>query len=158
MGRARYATGVSTLVWRTARTRSSPTRGSGGADHSDGRPTDRFTSPRLGTRPSRPAKERLRPTGDFVQVLFRPGEKGTVDRLNIDVYDDELRTEIQLVADLIVAANESTGPLPWSDIDALLRLRPLPDRTVNDSRSADGSKRAPVIPRQRAGSMRRHDA
>jgi len=80
-----------------------------------------------------------------------------VDRLNIDVYDDELRAEIELVADLIVAANESTGPLPQSDIDALLRLRPLPDKTVKGSRSADVSKRAPVIPRQRAWAIRRHD-
>jgi len=60
-----------------------------------------------------------------------------VDRLDVDPYDDELRTEIQLVADLMVAANECNGSLCQADIDALLGLRRGLDTA--GSSSADGS-------------------
>lgn len=45
-----------------------------------------------------------------------------MDRLNVPVHDDDLRTEIGLVTDLIIAANQSDGPLCALAIDAVLAV------------------------------------
>lgn len=61
----------------------------------------------------------------------------TVDRLDVDMHDNELRAEIRLVADLIIAANQSEERLPQRDIDALLGLTRLYD-TVDGSTALGG--------------------
>ena len=55
-----------------------------------------------------------------------------MDRLDIDMYDDELQTEIQLVADLMIAANQANGRIGQTDaehrpsIERMLSLRASP--------------------------------
>jgi len=41
--------------------------------------------------------------------------------------DDELRSEIELVGDLVVAATSSDGPLPQDEIDRLLGVHLVHD-------------------------------
>lgn len=43
-----------------------------------------------------------------------------MDRLDVPVHDDDLRAEIGLVTELIIAANQSDGPLCPRAIDAVL--------------------------------------
>ena len=87
-----------------------------------------------------------------------------MDRLDVDLYDDELRTEIQLVSDLMVAANESKERLCQPEIDALLGLRrgrfDTDDglRSGDGSRAVDGSNSVPAVPEQRRALMRADDA
>ena len=47
-----------------------------------------------------------------------------MDRLDVEVHDGELQAEIRMVGDLMVAANESDGPLCREAIDAVLAVRP----------------------------------
>jgi len=47
-----------------------------------------------------------------------PGETGADD-----LQDDDLRQEIELVADLVVAASASDGPLTTAEIDRILGVR-----------------------------------
>ena len=47
-----------------------------------------------------------------------------MDRLDVEVHDAELHAEIRMVGDLMVAANESDGPLCPEEIDAVLAVRP----------------------------------
>lgn len=79
-----------------------------------------------------------------------------MDRLDINVHDDELRNEIKLVADLMIAANQSKEHLSGVDIDVLLGLRPYD--TGDGSRSGDGSASSRRVPEQRAAPMRPDDA
>jgi hypothetical protein len=59
--------------------------------------------------------------------------------LDVDLNDDELTTEIQLLAELMVIASESSTVLDPHTIDATLGLNPAAD---------------PVLPAQRALSSR----
>lgn len=47
------------------------------------------------------------------------------DVLDVDLHDSELIDEIQLVADLMVAASENAEPLSQAAIDAILWPSPL---------------------------------
>ncbi len=59
------------------------------------------------------------------------------DALNVDLQDPELDAEIQLVAELMVAAARSRGPLAQSAVDEIL------------SRAADGpATTRPARPQQ----------
>ena len=53
-----------------------------------------------------------------------------MDRLDVEVHDGELQAEIRMVADLMVAANESDGPLCREAIDAVLAVRPGPSNAT----------------------------
>jgi hypothetical protein len=44
----------------------------------------------------------------------------TTDPFDVDLQDAELSAEIQLVADLIVAASQAPGTLPQEVVDAVL--------------------------------------
>ena len=47
----------------------------------------------------------------------------TTDPLDVELDDRDLRDEVDLTASLIVAANQSDGPLTQEEIDRLLGLR-----------------------------------
>ncbi|HET9501449.1 MAG TPA: hypothetical protein VFO98_14435 [Marmoricola sp.] len=44
------------------------------------------------------------------------------DPFDVDLQDDDLLSEVELTARLIVAANESEGPLDTDDIDRILGI------------------------------------
>jgi hypothetical protein len=46
----------------------------------------------------------------------------TTDPFDVDLEDPELLDEVSLTASLMVAANQSDGPLPADEIDRLLGL------------------------------------
>lgn len=46
------------------------------------------------------------------------------DALDVNLHDTELRNEIQLVADLMVVASESCGPMDQRLIDQVLGVTP----------------------------------
>lgn len=50
------------------------------------------------------------------------------DPLQVELVDEPLHEEIQLLADLIVAATAATGPLDQRAIDAALSLGPVDHR------------------------------
>ena len=49
-----------------------------------------------------------------------------MDPFDVRLQDDELLDEVELTADLIVAANQSDAQMSLSDIDRVLGLRPDP--------------------------------
>jgi hypothetical protein len=65
--------------------------------------------------------------GTLVAVTFAGGEtrKAVVstDPFDVELEDPELLDEVGLTASLMVAANQSEGPLPQHEIDRLLGLR-----------------------------------
>lgn len=46
------------------------------------------------------------------------------DQFDVRLTDDDLLTEIELMADLIVAAAASDGPLSQAQVDAMLGVKP----------------------------------
>lgn len=48
----------------------------------------------------------------------------TTDPFDVDLEDDELLAEVELTADLIVAANQSDERLSSEEIDRILGVRP----------------------------------
>lgn len=72
-----------------------------------------------------------------------------MDRLDIDVYDDELQTEIQLVADLMIAANQADGRIAQTDVDALLGVCPEVYDGVDGTRPPDGAPEHALLVRPR---------
>jgi hypothetical protein len=81
-----------------------------------------------------------------------------VERLDVDVQDDDLRAEIELVADLMIAANQSNGQLSGEDIDVVLGLSAQPDATSNGAVAVRGSKSSGHVPVQRTSSLRSCEA
>lgn len=51
------------------------------------------------------------------------GGDGVVGPVDKRVHDDDVIAEIQLTADLMIAASEHDGPLTEAELDALLGLR-----------------------------------
>jgi len=49
-----------------------------------------------------------------------------VDPFDVRLQDDELLAEVELTANLIVAANQSDAQLPLSEIDQILGVLPKP--------------------------------
>ena len=47
----------------------------------------------------------------------------STDPFDVELEDPELLDEVNLTASLMVAANQSDGPLPTEEIDRLLGLR-----------------------------------
>ena len=72
-----------------------------------------------------------------------------MDRLDIDMYDDELQTEIQLVADLMIAANQANGRIGQTDVDALLGVCPGAYDGVDGVHPHDGAPEHAVSIRPR---------
>lgn len=56
----------------------------------------------------------------------REGDLGSVDPFDVRLQDDELLDEVELTANLIVAANQSDAQLPVSEIDRILGVLPKP--------------------------------
>ncbi|RLV47690.1 hypothetical protein D9V37_16175 [Nocardioides mangrovicus] len=56
------------------------------------------------------------------------------DQFDVSLEDDEMLDEVELTANLMVAANRADRPLSQQEIDEVLGVRPeLPrQRTVND--------------------------
>ena len=47
-----------------------------------------------------------------------------MDPFDVRLQDDELLDEVELTANLIVAANQSDAPMSLADIDRILGVRP----------------------------------
>lgn len=71
-----------------------------------------------------------------------------MDRLDVEVHDAELQAEIRMVGDLMVAANESGGPLCPEAIDAVLAVRP------ERSNATGASQPASQRPRNKATALK----
>jgi hypothetical protein len=62
--------------------------------------------------------------GEHTADSAEPGiSSGSAD-LQDELRDEDLRREIELVSDLVVAASASAGPLSLVEIDRILGLRP----------------------------------
>jgi len=69
------------------------------------------------------------------------------DQFDVTLEDGELLLEVELTANLIVAASESDGPLSQEQIDAILGVVPRKPAEAGDSDvDAPGGER-PVAPR-----------
>lgn len=55
------------------------------------------------------------------------GDAPVQDQFDISLEDDELLGEVELTANLIVAASEADGPLPQEEIDRILGVSPRPN-------------------------------
>lgn len=49
---------------------------------------------------------------------------GDEDALNVPLQDCELLAELRMTTELMIAGNESDGPLDQAEIDRLLGIRP----------------------------------
>lgn len=53
-------------------------------------------------------------------------ERAMSDQFDVTLEDPELLLEVELTANLMVAASESDGPLPQEEIDRILGIEPEP--------------------------------
>jgi len=61
-----------------------------------------------------------------IQAELGEGDLEQVDPFDVRLEDDELLDEVELTANLIVAANQSEAPLSVTEIDEILGVIPQP--------------------------------
>jgi len=64
--------------------------------------------------------------GNWQQASRGTGKAGRVDPFDVRLEDDELLDEVELTANLIVAANQSESRMSASEIDEILGVFPRP--------------------------------